>query len=536
MLSEEAIIIESLLMIADKDGNDVNFILNNEQRRVDENLTGRDLIPKARQLGVSSYFLAKALVRCLMHRNTRAVVISHDKESTQRMLAKVQYYISHMRSPPPHINNMSKNEITFPKMDSMFYIGTAGSRKFGRGDTITDLHCSEYAFWPNALDLATGLFQAVPKSGRISIESTGNGMNDYYGRCMAAASTQSKWTVHFLSWVGFPEYSVDLTREQEKELMESLSEHWDELKLMSFLTPGQLAWRRDKLEEISFDLRSFKANYPLTLDECFQASGNSIFWRVNYQPTESWIRLDTHIHGLEEHPRDNFHYILGIDASAGVEKDNAVIQVICLETMEQVAEWVSNKTAPDTLADHAQQLGHHYNEAYIVAESNNHGLVTLSYIESSYPSYLIYTRPSQQKSEEGRLNSLGWHTTAKSKPLMIGNLRKAVASELVIHSPILRAEMSTFIEHDGGQLGAEEGCKDDTVIALACAVVGLEPAGLMFAETTPRRVGVTVDPFTFESIIDELENGIGEFPISPQHAGSAAAIRSKLWSDTFRLR
>jgi hypothetical protein len=56
----------------------------------------------------------------------------------------------------------SKREFTFPKTNSMFYIGTAGARKFGRGDTITDLHCSEYAFWENPVDLFSGLTDAVP--------------------------------------------------------------------------------------------------------------------------------------------------------------------------------------------------------------------------------------------------------------------------------------------------------------------------------------------------------------------------------------
>jgi hypothetical protein len=47
----------------------------------------------------------------------------------------------------------------------MFYIGTAGARKFGRGDTITDLHCSEVAFWENAKELTAGLL--LPDSFRL---------------------------------------------------------------------------------------------------------------------------------------------------------------------------------------------------------------------------------------------------------------------------------------------------------------------------------------------------------------------------------
>jgi len=536
MLSEEAVIIESMFMIANKDGEDVDFILNAEQRSIDENLTGRDLIPKARQLGVSSYFLARALARCLLHRNTRAVVISHDRESTQRMLIKVQYMIQHMHGPAPVINNMSKNEITFPKMDSMFYLGTAGSRKFGRGDTITDLHCSEYAFWPNALELASGLFQAVPKSGRISIESTGNGMNDYYNRCMAATSDESTWALHFLPWTGFSEYSIDLTDEQAQKVIDTISEDFDELEIFGHLTAGQLAWRRTKLEEISFDLRKFREEYPMSLDECFQASGHSIFWKVNYSPTEMWVRTETHQLGLEEHPRPEFHYVLGVDAAAGVEKDSAVIQVVCIETMEQVAEWRSNKTAPDILASHIKDIGECFNGAFVVVESNNHGIVTLAYLDDIYPAYLIYTKPNPQQGDEGRLNSLGWRTTSKSKPMMIGALRKALATTLVIHSPVLRAELSTFIEHESGEIKAEMGCHDDTVIAIACAVVGLEQAGLVLGDSILLPKRVVADPFTFENIIKELQGArSSEFPISQQHAGSESAEVRQAWVRSQRL-
>ncbi|KKM04393.1 hypothetical protein LCGC14_1764760, partial [marine sediment metagenome] len=187
MLSDEGYIIENLFHIPDKDGNDVPFKLNPAQRHLDENWGGRDIIPKARQEGVSSYILARYTAACLKKRNVRAVVISHDQESTQRMLQKVKYFLREIRGPQAQISNMSANLIGLPKMNSTFYIGTAGSRKFGRGDTISHLHCSEYAFWPNAKELMTGLVQAVPLSGELAIESTGNGMgNDYHGRCMRA--------------------------------------------------------------------------------------------------------------------------------------------------------------------------------------------------------------------------------------------------------------------------------------------------------------------------------------------------------------
>ena len=248
-LSPEGLIIESMFRIPNKDGVDVDFVLNSAQKKLDSELTGRDLIPKARQEGISSYYLARYTAACMMYRNTRAVVISHDKESTQRLFARVRYYVDNLRGPKPVLSTVSKNEISFPKMGSTFWIGTAGTRQFGRGDTVTHLHCSEYAYWKSPQELMTGLLQSVPASGEIGIESTGNGLNDYHRRCMRAYQGSSHWKVHFFPWHTFLEYTVELDEAEEVYLSEHLNEDWEEPALhKGGLTTGQLDWRRMKLD------------------------------------------------------------------------------------------------------------------------------------------------------------------------------------------------------------------------------------------------------------------------------------------------
>jgi len=64
MATKERFIIESMFMIADKDGNDVPFLLNPAQAALDDTLSGRDIIPKARQEGISSYYI-QLRRRCL---------------------------------------------------------------------------------------------------------------------------------------------------------------------------------------------------------------------------------------------------------------------------------------------------------------------------------------------------------------------------------------------------------------------------------------------------------------------------------------
>lgn len=512
-MTPEAVVIESLFMIADKDGVDVPFKLNSTQKALDEALTGRDQVPKARQEGVSAYFLARYTAKCLGQRNRRCVVISHDKESTQRMLARVRYYLDNLRGPKAILSHASKNEFTFPKTGSMFYIGTAGARKFGRGDTITDLHCSEVAFWPDPKTLTAGLFQAVPKSGEIALESTGNGVgNFYHKRVMRAEQGKSKYTNHFFNWQDFKEYSHDLTPEEEQRVLNTLDLDLEEdIVHAQGLTAGQIAWRRDKLEEMDFDLSLFKQEYPMTLLECFQTTGHSIFFKVRYVQSAMWERQSKELYTLGGHPKPGYHYMIGADPAGGVEEDNSCAQIVCLETMEQVAEWASNKVPPDSFGRVLLSLGKDFNNAYIVVELNNHGPVTLGVLRGNYPDYLLFkNRPKSS------LDAYGFRTGQTTKKISVGVLRRLLASELIIHSELLKGELDTFVEHDDGSLGASVGCLDDRVMAMVMFTAGWTKAALMFTSPPPEEIEYT-EPFSLEAMIEEFRARGITFPIKPQH-------------------
>lgn len=516
-MTREAQIIEAMFRIPTKEGEDVDFHLNEAQARLDSAITGRDLVPKARQEGVSSYVLARFLAACLMYRNTHAVVISHDMESTQRLLARVQYYIKNIRGPAPVVQNMSKNLITFSKMGSMFYIGTAGSRKFGRGDTITHLHCSEYAYWPDAIGLMKGLLQAVPYSGEVIVESTGNGFNDYYRRCIRSFEGKSIWAMHFLPWHTFGEYSLELSDQEREHVLDSINIEWEEDKLLAFgLSLEQLAWRRMKLDELEYDLQAFKQEYPLTLDECFQATGHSIFHRVRFEPTVDWGLVEPGLWALAGHPQSGMHYVNGVDVGGGVGKNSSVCEIFCIETSEQVAEFTNNRLDPEIFAERVAGLSRAYNQAYTVVENNNHGILTVATLRKIYDPGLIHKDvPVKSHTEEKRLLRIGYHTTTRNKPLMIGRLRTLLANEWTIHSPLLRTQLSTFVEHEDGKLAAQEGCDDDAVMAAACAGVGSVRAALLAKPPSLFRPSGP-DPFVLSTILDELHSRNKGFPIADQ--------------------
>jgi hypothetical protein len=406
----------------------------------------------------------------------------------------------------------------------MFYIGTAGAKKFGRGDTISHLHCSEIAFWDNAKTLMTGLLQAVPQTGEIALESTGNGQGNYYHRqCMQAKSGIGRFRLHFYGWLGDPEYRYQLTEEKKEEIMDTLDEDFEEKTLiqMNGITPGHLAWRRDKLSEIDWDLGLFHQEYPITLDECFQASGASLFNKVHFLAIPNWQREDRFTHILKGHPSPEKHYAIGADVSAGVRKDRSVAQVACLDTDEQVCEWVSDSTDPAAFGGIIlPTLGKRFNNAYVSVEKNNHGILTLDKLRENYPSYLIYKSKPRRTSSGEILNALahlGVGTSSKSKPYLIGALRKYLAEDFLIYSEALLDECKSFVEKENGKLEAEEGCWDDRVMALAILVHGITKAKMQ-SSTAPVVIEREPEPFSFDAIIGELQGRGQDFPIRDQAA------------------
>lgn len=482
-MTAERAIIEGLLSIPNKQGIDVPFILNNAQRALDSELSSRAIVPKARQLGISTYFLALNLVRCLSYRNRCAVVIAHQTKATQRLLNRVHYMLNHLRGPKAVLKYSSRNEISFPKTDSVFYIGTAGSQDFGVGDTITDLHCSEIARWPNPEQLMSDLLQSVPDTGNIYIESTGKGVGNFYHRiCMRSAQGSGDYKLHFFNWLWDPAYSLELSETDKEAFFASLDDSLEEPQLLKAgVSLEQLAWRRKKLSgpDFDYDLIAFKEQYPFTLDECFQSRAHSYFNRFNFVATEDWTKdpFEPAFHFLKPHPQPGSRYILGVDPSGGVGANNAVIQVVKEEDCEQVGEWASNVVEPDLLAQKVAEIGRRFNHAFVNVEKNNHGILVLSRLLDIYPQDKICRSASgatkPQRLQMGLLADYGITTNSATKSFMIGNMRHLLAEGAIFHSPFLKDELNTFREHPDGKLAAEGSCMDDRVMAYAVATYGM---------------------------------------------------------------
>jgi hypothetical protein len=476
MNTPEAQVIEAMFHISTKEGKRVPFMLNPSQVAYDDVRTKRDIIAKCRQKGFSSLGIGYQSVDCLGKEGTRAVLISHEATATQRLLDKARYYFQHIEGPKPELGRHSRNEFFFPKTESTYYIGTAGARAFGRGDTITHLHISEYAWWEaEALRHVAGLFQAVPASGTIRIESTGNGRgNDFY--YLTRHAEKLGYNVFFRAWWEDSEYERDVPEggfiaEGHEDYFEELEAFLGEQRLGNESIKRKLYWYWNKLLEFRSDVRTMQQEYPTHLKECFQATGGAIF--INYTQTKtslwSWgMKHGYRMEFLKGHPKPDHQYVIGCDASGGTGHDEAAIQIGCLETMEQVLEFASNTIDPVELGHLLVKIGKEYNDSWLVPESNNHGIAVLSVVKKDYPLSKIYKRKIPLKSGKP---VYGWFTSKTTKPELVGAIKECAEMGMTLYGHQTTKELEEFEEDERGEMSADQ---DGLVISLGLLSVGYQ--------------------------------------------------------------
>lgn len=186
------------------------------------------------------------------------------------------------------------------------------------------------------------------------------------------------------------------------------------------------------------------------------------------------IKTRFHIFRL---PEKNKQYILASDVASGNGADYSTIQVIDVETLEQVAEW-QGKVSPDLLACLIYYVGKIYNTAYVAVEANNHGLATCLDLQRKMKYERLYMSRSFQDiyisstKETFHQDDMipGFSTNKKTRPLIISNLiRYMREGHIKINSKRFMTECTTFImKNDRAE--HERGFNDDLIFALAIAL------------------------------------------------------------------
>lgn len=160
-------------------------------------------------------------------------------------------------------------------------------------------------------------------------------------------------------------------------------------------------------------------------------------------------------------------YVIGGD-TAGDGSDASVGQVIDNSTGEQVAVLWRAKLDEDEYARQMYCLGRYYNDALIGIETNFSTYPVRELERLRYPRQ--YVRETVDNYTHKAVQSYGFRTDSKTRPILIANLVKYVREhpEDINHEGTIH-EMLTFVRNAKWRAEAEEGAHDDLVMALGIA-------------------------------------------------------------------
>ncbi len=455
----------AMLRIRDKRGHLRKLVLNRAQQDLERRSTNRNIVLKARQLGVTTYVAARFFINCITREGTLSVQVAHDQRSAEEIFRIVHRLLDNLPEPLRRgalvTSRANVRQIVFPVFDSEYRVETAADPNAGRGLTIHNLHCSEVARWPRDVsETLASLRAAVPPEGEIFLESTPNGAGGtFYNEWQGASHTG--YTRHFYPWWWDPSYRrpLEIVRFNDEEVA---------LMQKHGLDAAQIAFRREVCANFRNRAREEYAEDP---ESCFLASGDCVFESeiVERRLQQAAPIIDN----IDQGKLLTFfppvaggkgylpkRYIIGVDpAGGGSHGDYSCAQVIEQRSGVQCAE-LHGHIPPLELAARVAVLARKYNNALVAVERNNHGYAVLAHLMMSQGYTHVYQADGQP----------GWLTNVATRPRMLENFAQLIsAAPFMFLSPRLLEECRTFVRHPDGSCSAVSGAHDDTVMAMAIA-------------------------------------------------------------------
>lgn len=123
--------IEANLFIRDKQRRVIPFHFNWPQDHYWGYRSCYDVILKPRQLGFTTLVCGLFFADTLLRPNITSVMVAHDLESTKRIFRIVQLFWEQLPAPMKQRvgapSRSNRREFFWPKLNSHFYVGTAGA-------------------------------------------------------------------------------------------------------------------------------------------------------------------------------------------------------------------------------------------------------------------------------------------------------------------------------------------------------------------------------------------------------------------------
>ncbi len=487
----------------------VPFRLNAIQRDLNNKRSKKNIIPKPRQVGLTTDEIVNRLyIPGITDPGTVGFLVSQDKAYAAKhfkILHRANKYFGMFnpfneqdpRNDPWRLLHQhllhpiykSKYELYFDMIDVDIICDTAENENVGESLTINHGVCTEVARWPHQPEETMANFkEGITKEGTLDIDSTPLNVGDYFYEEVQRSINNpdaAEFKLHFYEWWWEEEYR-ERTNLKEKDL----TEEEIELRKMANLDLQQIQWRRGKMIALR---EKFPAKYPEDIVSCFLSQGAKFFpvklITARYRELEGFNPFTVSTDGytiIFKRRIKGRKYIIGADVARGImvtseDTDFCAGKVIDEETGEEMAMFHA-RVPPEDYGYVLAELGEMYNDAMIAVERNGDGYSTMLALNQVGYGNIYRHRQWEDRHRKVVIELPGWPNTMITRPIACNRLRDYLEEHIgMFYDRIFLNEASKFGRNP--KTGKHEGLKgthDDTVFASAiCHYVRLVNLGFL---------------------------------------------------------
>ena len=273
--------LNNLYRIISKNGENIPFRMNPVQAYVEENSWYREVILKARQVGLSTYSILDFVDDAIWNENCSVGIVSYSLIHAKHILKRI---IGHAIDTLPewldvNVKSRSAQEISFSN-GSVLRVDTTLRGVSCQRVLVTEFGktCAREPL--RAEEVVTGTLETVPKDGRITIESTAEGSDGYfYDIVMGAAErgneglTSLDYKLFFFPWYQDKEYRMD----NPMNLSVKDTDYFKAVeKELGIVLEDEQKWWYVRKSLLLADKMS--QEYPTTMKEAFASSSEAYYF------------------------------------------------------------------------------------------------------------------------------------------------------------------------------------------------------------------------------------------------------------------
>ena len=387
----------------------VPFNLYDYQEKMFEHFNDNrfSIVLACRQSGKSISSVVYLLWYACFHPEKTIDILANKGAVARELLARITLALENLPFfLQPGCKALNKGSLEFSNNSKIIASATSGSSI--RGLSINLLFLDEFAFVENDAQFYTSTYPVVSagKDTQIIVTSTANGVGNVYHKLWEGATNGTN---------EFKPFRVDW---------------WD--------VPGRdESWKQETISNTS------ELQFEQEFGNTFHGKGNTLI-AANHllaQKAVDPIQYQENIWIYKEPVKDH-DYIITVDVAKGRGQDYSTFTIIDVSTnpFDQVVVFRDNNISPMLLPDIIYKYAKTYNDAYIIVESNDAGIVVCNglYYDLEYENMFV---ESAIKS-----NAIGVTMTRRVKRIGCSTIKDLIEQrKLSIYDANTIIEMATFV-------------------------------------------------------------------------------------------